>query len=434
MNRAMKQASARPAFFYGWFVVAAAFFIAFATMGTRHGFGLFVLPMSGEFGWSRGTISVAASLGFLVNGVSQPFMGVWYDRVGGRRLVLISLVVLGASTALLALTNHILFLVLVFGVVASLATSGGSMNITSAMLTKWFHRKRATAVSISAAGASIGGLVLVPFAAYLIAWVGWRPTWAVLGLILLVLVVPVAFLLLKDDPKEMGLQPDGDAQSMDGTAGGATRAARGPLEVEYWLESFRSLPMWQLCGGYAVCGFTTAIISTHFVPYAIEQGYSAATAATAFGVMGGLNTVGVLLAGFFGDKFGRKNLLGLVYALRGCGYAALLLAPGLWGLWGFAVIAGVSWLATIPLTTSLTADLYGLKRIGILSGIGITAHQFGGALGIQVGGVLRDLTGSYDIPFTIAGLLLIAAALASFSIQEKKYSARYQVASSSAAT
>ena len=122
--------------------------------------------------------------------------------------------------------------------------------------------------------------------------------------------------------------------------------------------------------------------------------------------MSGLNVVGVLAVGALADRGGRKNLLGLVYALRGCAYAALLLAPGAWSLWGFVVIMGFSWWATLPLTSALTAEVYGLKHLGMLNGLAFTGHQLGGALSIQLGGTLRDLTGSYDLPFALAGLLL----------------------------
>jgi MFS family permease len=184
--------------------------------------------------------------------------------------------------------------------------------------------------------------------------------------------------------------------------------------------------MWQLCGGYFVCGFTIALVSTHFVPFAIERGFSSATAATAYGLMSGLNVVGVLAVGALADRGGRKNLLGLVYALRGCAYLALLLAPGAWSLWSFAVILGFSWWATLPLTSSLTADVYGLHHLGILNGVVFTGHQIGGALSIQLGGMLHDLTGSYELIFTVAGLLLFSASLASFAIHERRYSMRYQ--------
>src|SRR5262249_2967887 len=206
-----------------------------------------------------------------------------------------------------------------------IAMGGSSLTTTSALLAKWFHRQRATAVALNASGASVGGLLLVPLTVYLIHLVGWRMTWVVLGLLLLIVVVPLAYALLKDHPAELGLLPAGDPHPL---GPGQTAPVRpGPLEVEHWQQSFRSTPIWQLCGGYFVCGFTIALISTHFVPFAIERGVSATTAATAFGLMSGLNVVGVLAVGALADRGGRKNLLGLVYALRGCAYAAPLFAP-----------------------------------------------------------------------------------------------------------
>ena len=150
------------------------------------------------------------------------------------------------------------------------------------------------------------------------------------------------------------------------------------------------------------------------------------TAATALGVMNGLNVVGVIAVGALADRCGGKDLLALVYAARAGAYAMFLLAPGAWGVWGFAAIAGFSYWATAPLTTSLTADMYGLKSLGTLSGLSFLAHQVGGAISIQFAGAMRDLTGSYAIPFAIAGLLLLPAALSAFSIRERTYSARYQ--------
>src|SRR5262249_52762879 len=162
-------------------------------------------------GWNRSTISPAAALGALISGISQPFVGRLYDTLGGRRLILVCLLVSGLGTALLALTNNLLFLILVFGVVLSIAQAGGSLTTTSALLSKWLPRQRATAMALTTTGSSVGGLVLVPLTAYLIGLVGWRLTWGVLGLLLLVLVVPVAFVLLRDYPEGMGLRPDGDA-------------------------------------------------------------------------------------------------------------------------------------------------------------------------------------------------------------------------------
>ena len=420
----MREKTVHSGIYYGWVVTATTCVMAFLAMGGGGGFGVFVLPMSEEFGWNRGTISLAAALGALISGLSQPFVGHLYDRWGGRKLMLLSLVLSGLCTALLALTHHLLFLLVVFGVLRSIAQSGSSLSTTAALLSKWFHRRRATVMALNAAGASLGGLLLIPMTAALIQFAGWRLAWVVLGLMVLGLAVPLAFCLLRDDPAEMGLRPDGEAQPSATAPAGPARP--GPLEAASWREAFGSLPMWQLCGGYFVCGFSIALVTTHFVPFAIERGFSPATAASAYGLMSGLNVVGVLAVGAFADRWGRKHPLGGVYALRGCAFAALLLLPGDWSLWSFVAIMGFSWWATLPLTSSLTAEVYGLHHLGILNGVAFTAHQIGGALSIQLGGLLRDLTGSYDLPFAVAALLLCGASLASFAIHERRYSIRYQ--------
>jgi MFS family permease len=249
----------------------------------------------------------------------------------------------------------------------------------------------------------------------------WRGTWVVLGALVLVVALPLAVGFLQDDPTRLGLLPDGDQPDGDDRQGTPARATAGPLEADAWHEALRSWPFWQLAGAYCGCGFTTAILTTHFIPYAIDRGFAPSTAATAFGVMNGLNVVGVIATGMLADRCGRKNLLALVYAGRAGAYALLLLAPDAWGLWGFAVIAGFSYWATAPLTTSLTADVYGLRTLGILSGMTFLLHQMGGATSIQFAGLMRDVTGSYTLPYTVAGLLLLPAALSVFSIREQRY-------------
>lgn len=390
--------------------------------GTLSGFGVFVIPMSTEFDWSRSSISLAAASAALIGGCSQPFMGRIFDKVGGRKLILIGLTVLAFSNILLSFTNHILYMILVFGVLMSLGSSAGTMNTAGALAAKWFHRKRATAVSLISAGTSLGGLILVPFVAFMIPFIGWRSTWFMLGCIILFFALPVAYLIIKNDPADIGQLPDGHIDPPSKPL--SQKQNEPPLAVNNWKDAFKSAPLWQLSGGYLVCGFTTTMMSTHYVPYAIEQGVSASTAAMAFAVLSALNTVGVLGAGILGDRFGRKNLLALVYALRAVGYAVLVMAPGLWGLFGFAVIGGVSWLATVPLTTSLTAEIYGLRQIGTLSGVIFMVHQIGGTVSIQFAGIMQDITGSYTLPFAVVGLFLVVASIVSFGINEKRYSSR----------
>lgn len=413
--------------YYGWYVCAATLFIGFVAVGARNSFGVFVVPMSDEFGWNRFTISVAASLGVLVNGVSQPFFGRIFDRTGGRKLILVSLVVLGGATAMLALTFHILFLVFMFGVVLSMAQSGPGPSNTAALMARWFRRRRGTAISINSAAVSLGGMIMVPLSMFLLQATSWRIAWLGLGIIV-ISSLPLALVFLRERPEQRGLYPDGDpAPSKDGS-GASQVDAVGPLEAERWQDSFRTAPIWQMAGSYFVCGTTTFVMSIHFIPFAIEdRGVSGATAATIFGYMMFLNIFGALGAGVLSDKLGgTKNWLAFAYSMRGIAYLMLLTIDSVLGLWIFATIAGFSWVATPVLTSSLTADVYGVKALGTISGITFMFHQFGGFGSVLLAGLLFDITGSYTLPFALVGALLLPAAISAFSIKERKYSVRYQ--------
>ena len=385
--------------------------------------------MSEDFGWNRFTISVVAAIGAVVGGVAQPFLGYAFDRLGARKVILTSLVTVGLATAALGLTFNFIFLLIVFGFIASISNSGAALG-RGALLARWFIRKRATVVSIGAVGTSAGSLLLVPFSMYLLQATGdnWRITWAALGMIVLVLAVPLAFLFIRDDPGKVGLRPYGEIDRPGGGRTGGAIGNRGPLEVDRWIESFRSPPVWQMSGAFFVCGFTTLIMSVHFVPYAIDVGVSRNLAATIFGVTMGLNVIGGLGSGVLADRFGRKNVLASAYFIRGCGYIVLLLVPSTLGLWLFAVFAGMSWIATVSLTNTLTADVYGLRSLGTISGITFLCHQIGSLAGVLLGGYLYDLTGSYTLPFAIVGSMLFPAALSAFTIKEREYSTRYQTA------
>ena len=494
--------AARPPIFYGWYILAAGFFALFVSVGARNGFGVFVVPMEEDLSWTRSEISFAIAIGVLVNGLSQPFLGRIYDRYGARIVISLSLLTLGLATMLLALTGDfgadfaigfnvgslinirltasLLFLIAIYGFIMSTASSGVSLVTVHAVLAKWFYRRRGIALSVSTAAMSAGGLILTPFAAVLISWQDWRAAWLVLGALVLVLALPLMAFFMRDKPEDVGETPDGGygASTFNPTVALILRiiwmviwfiirlltlplvafimlvafitrdkrdshhdpSGTPPLESHDWRDSFRRAPIWQLSGAYFVCGVTTLIISTHYVPFAIEMGIDYGLAALAFGFMQGLNALGVFVVGIYSDKFSRKNLLGAIYFIRFFAYL-MLVAPGVFdylfgvtippsfGIWGFAYLAGMSWIATPPLTSSLTADIYGVRNLGTLGGFTTFAHQIGGSASVLLAGILRDLTGAYFIPFGLAGLTLLGATLASWSVKERKYSVRYQPAS-----
>ncbi len=454
--------------YYGWYIVVTAMFIAAVTTGARNGFGVFVIPMSDAFEWNRTTISVAAGIGWLMNGATQPFLGHLFDKFNSRKVILISLFIAGLATAGLSLTFHYLFLVFLFSFVLSTAMSGASIGTLGPLLARWFLKRRTFVLGLVASGASIGGLILIPFSAYLVELFNWRVSWIALGAIVMCLALPLGFIFLRNNPSQMGLLPDGDPEPSAGGTGAAPQRQRGIFEVDQWRHSFRTPPIWNLSAAYTVCGVTVGLISVHFVPYAEEQvGISPTLAGLIFGILTGLNVMGAIGGGWLADRFGRKNVLGTVYAVRGIAYLVLiggllsvdaifvggsetgyggvsalgdpsgsfrvdkftiplLGSPGVASLWFFAILAGFSWIASVPITTSLTADVYGLRALATISGISFLCHQIGAFVSIILAGVLFDWTGSYLLPFAFAGSLLIPASIASYTINEKKYSVRYQ--------
>ena len=434
----------RGGIYYGWYLVLTAMFIAGLTTGARNGFGVFVIPMSEELDFSRTGISVAGGIGWLMNGITQPLIGHLFDKFNSRKVILISLVVVAISTAGLSLTFNLYFLTFLFGFVLSTAMSGASIGTLMPLLARWFVKRRTFVLGLVASGSSIGGMVLIIFSGYLVELVNWKLSWITLGVIVAVLALPMGFVFLRNNPGQMGLQPDGDpTPATDGAVASASRK-RGSFEVEQWYHSFRSPPIWNLSAAYTVCGITVGLLSFHFVPYADGQlGVDPTMAATIFGVLTGLNTIGAIGGGWLADRFGRKNVLGTVYSVRLVAYLVLIGgmiaversisiplvgSAALPSLWIFAVLAGFSWIASVPITASLTADVYGLRALATISGISFFCHQIGAFFSIILGGVLYDLTGSYLLPFSIAAAFLVPAAIASYTINEKKYSVRYQAA------
>ncbi len=460
----------REGIYYGWYIVVTAMFIAAVTTGARNGFGVFVVPMSEAFEWNRTTISVAAGVGWLMNGITQPFLGHLFDKFNSRKVILISLLIAGLATAGLSLTFHYLFLIFLFSFVLSTAMSGASIGTLGPLMARWFMKRRTLVLGLVASGTSLGGLILIPFSAYLVELFNWRVSWIALGCIVTFLALPMGFMFLRNNPAQMGLLPDGEpVPPTDGTAAPPARR-RGMFEVDQWRQSFRSPPIWNLSAAYTVCGVTVGIISVHFVPYAQEQiGISLKMAGLIFGILTGLNVMGAIGGGWLADRFGRKNVLGTVYAVRGIAYLVLiggllsvdaifaggsevgyggvsmagdpsglfrvdkftipfLGSPGVASLWFFAILAGFSWIASVPITTSLTADVYGLRALATISGISFLCHQVGAFFSIILAGVLYDWTGSYLLPFALAGSLLVPAAIAAYTINEKKYSVRYEAA------
>jgi MFS family permease len=408
---------------YRWLLLVALCLIGFMTVGTRATLGNFFKTIIADLSWDRQTISFVVAINLWVSGLLQPFTGHLMDRFGAKWLFAVSVGAYGLGVALMGFTNSVGYLLVIYGIVVGAASAGSSMSLSNALLAQWFRDGRAFAMSINNACGAVGQLVLVYISYLLLESVGWRPSHLYLGIAVLAVTVPMALMVPRRGP---------DATGASGAAA-RQQVAQGPLETTSWSKALRSLPLWQLNGGYFVCGMTVAIFSVHLIPFATDRGFSPQTAAKAFGLMAILSVVGSLLSGALSDRVGRKNVLALAYLIRGGAFTLLLLWRHELALYVFAVVGGLSWLATPPSVIALTGEIYGLRALGALGGISLLAHQIGGGASVWLAGAMHDLTGSYDVSFTLAAVALVGASLISFSIAERRYSVRYMTPVPSAA-
>jgi len=390
-----------------WVVVGVLFLAQAVAMGVRSTIGLLIRPWEIEFGWERAAISLTASVGFVVYGLTQALSGRWADRTGPRVIFAAALAVLGVGTAAVGTIVTLWQAYLVFGVLIMVGVGGASSPTSAVAVARWFSRRRGLAIGIVSGGSAAGQFVLLPVMAALVQALGWRTAFVGLGVGILVVALPVVLLFLKDEP-----------------TGGAERRAVAsvgdakPLPV---VELGRHANFWWLALSFFVCGVTTAgLIDTHLIPYAQDHHISPVTAAAAFGVLSLVNMVFTMLSGAVGDRFGYKWLLGWIYAGRAATLIFLIFARDPVLLFVFAVVFGIVDFSTVAPTTALSTILFGRRSAGTVYGLVALSHQIGSAAGSYAGGIIHDLTGSYTLFFATAAALSGAAALMSWAIAEDR--------------
>jgi MFS family permease len=399
---------------YCWVVLAVAFVLTFMTLGMRSTLGVFFKAMIDDLGWGRGRLSMVAAVNIWLGGFLTPFIGYVMDRYGARWLFIISSVIFGVGFALVGLSNSVGYLLVVYGLVLALAMAGASVALCNALVAQWFppHR-RGMALGINNSAMAVGQFCLVLVSAQMLHAAGWRMSQIYLGITAFFIMVPMACLI-----------PRYQYPVRRQRVGGQARVLQGPLESEHWGDAVRSTPLWQINGSYFVCGMTVALF-THFIPLATDRGLSTEAAAFIFGMLSVFAVIGALLSGAISDRLGRKNVMGLAYAVRAVAFALLLFWRHDFALYAFAVLAGLSWLATPTAVSALTSEVYGMRALGTLNGIALLVHQIGAGASVWLAGALYDTTGSYDLAFGLGLVSLIVASLVSFGIAERRYSSRY---------
>lgn len=403
-------------FHYAWVVLGVTFLALLVGMGARASFGVFIKALEGEFHVTREETSSIASISLLLFAFSQPLIGLLLDRLGARRILAASLLLIGLGTIATSMVTGFWQLYLVYGVVGGIAAGGASITAGAFVATRWFTQRRGLAIGIAGAGASAGQLVFLPLASILLAWYGWRQSYLLQGIAVTFLMFPVVAWLLRCDPADVGLAPYG--AEPPGPSGDVSGAAARMPRVSI-VEAARSLDFWWLALGYFVCGYTTAgMAQTHLIPYWVEHGFHEVQAANAMSLMGAMNVVGTIFSGRLCDRYGSRIPLSIYYFTRGIAILFLLVVTDGVSIAIWAVIFGLSYIATVPPVSSLTADLFGKASMGGVYGWITCSHQIGGALGAYLSGVLYTQTGSYAGAFTAAAALCFIASAMSYAIRE----------------
>lgn len=394
----------RPRLFYGWWVATAFAAMVFLSSGLRFSVGPFLKPMVADLGLDRASFSSVIALEMFVYGLLNPFVGRLTDLAGARAVTAVGVLVLGASIAASGLATRLwhLYLIQGVGVAAGLAATGAVVG--SAVISRWFVRRRATALSAVGSAAMAGMSALVPVVTWLILALGWRGAFGVLGLTVLVVLGPLALWVVRDSPESMGLRPDGEASTVTAAPGVGEQT---PLAV-----ALHTVPFWQLGGALFGCGFSMSLVAAHGVPMLTDHGYHPMMASWAMALLGASSMAGAFVLGMVADRFGRRPVLAWLYGSRMLLFAGLFLVRDSAGaLLLLALLGGTSMSGTMALGSALTADIFGRFSVGSVFGTMFLLHQVGAALGSWLGGLLFDLTGGYGAAFILCCVQLGIAAL-----------------------
>jgi MFS family permease len=395
--------------FYGWWVTVAFAVMVFVSAGVRHAVGPFLKPMVADLGVDRAAFSLVIALGLFLYGAFMPWVGGLADRLGPRLVTAVGSVLLAASLALVGLCQNLWQLALVYGVLASLGLAATGPVVANAVVSRWFSRRRGTAVSILGSAAMTGMSLLVPVVAWLIMTVGWRKTYGLIGLVVLLGMLPLCLLVVRDTPESMGLGPDGEPLPPGATMVAPTRTPAS--------TALRTVAFWQLAGSFFTCGFSMSLISSHGVPMLTDHGYTPIFASWIIGVLGASSIVFTLGLGALADRFGARPVLGTIYAGRAAIFAGLyLIHDNPLAMLGIAAVGGITIAGSMSMTSMLTASIYGRYSVGSILGVIFLVHQTGAALGSWLAGALFESTGGYGAVYAVACAFLLAAGLVSLRI------------------
>ncbi len=381
---------------YAWAIVAVLAITLTIASGARFLFGVVLKPVSEEFGWNRAQLTGAVMLAMVVLSICQPLVGILVDRIGPRKILVAGTALLGASLIPLSFATQMWQIYILYGLLTSLGLAAASPVLATSIVGHWFTRHRGLAMSVATSGSAFGQLLIVPVATWIMLATSWQTTYRVLAVALLVVALPLTAIFLRDAPRAS-------------VAAGEPQIPDDGLTLR---EAIVHPAFWILAFGFIVCGWTMAFPNIHFLAYADDMGMSMLHAANTISATAIFSILGSVLLGLAADRYQRSSVLALTYGLRGVAFLLLILLPSGNLLYVYALVLGISWTATTPLTAAIAADRYGPKHLGLIFGSLFTFMNLGVGLGSLLGGVIFEATGGYQAALVVNVALGFAAAIA----------------------
>jgi MFS family permease len=382
-------------------VLACGAAIVTLSMGVRHGFGLWLQPITQAQHWSRETFAFAIAIQNLAWGFFGIFAGIIADRFGAFRVLVGGALLYAAGLAGMALSANAFTFTLTAGILIGAAQAGTTYAVVYGIIGRQIDpARRSWAMGVAAAAGSFGQFLMVPVEGFLISGFGWQQA---------LLTLSVAVLMIT--PLALGLREPG-------FAGGAA-PQREQSVMQALREAFKYPSFQLLMAGYFVCGFQVVFIGVHMPSYLKDKGLSPQVASYALALIGLFNVFGTYIAGSLGQRLARRKILAFIYFARSIAISLFLWAPlSPMSVYIFASVMGFLWLSTVPPTNATVAQIFGVAHLSMLGGFVFFSHQIGSFMGVWLGGFLYDRTGSYDVVWYIAIALGIFAALVNLPVRE----------------
>jgi MFS family permease len=381
-----------------WLVVVSLFVVTYGISTPLAAYGVFLPVLVETFGWSRGAIATALSINLLLGGLAGWVIGMLADRHGPRVMLVVTVALAGTAFALVATVGTLWQLYLFVGVLGGVGMSSFYL-LAAATVSHWFDERRGLALALVLVGFNLGYITAGPLAAWLIAGLGWRPAYALLGAGCGLITLLAAATVRVPRPAEVPelRRPVTGVSADSGTHGLTLR------------EALTDPRLWFLNVAWFLMGSLALMLSVHLVPFAHDRGVSLAAAAVSLTAYGVGAVTGRLTAGVVSDRVGAHTAIRIGYALQVAALAALLWMPTHeWLLVSLAVL-GLGFAATDTMITKVIPDVFGLRALGAIMGVLSLGWRTGAAVGPAAAGFLYDATGSYVIPFGAAPFAVLAS-------------------------